>query len=936
MERSCDCFGMPMDINPGDPFDTLRIFDPETAAAVRTAIAERGLTVPFHQAAQLVELTIWGLAHEVSFGRAVAEGCLALSGPQNDAPLERYVKRVRSAGRRGPTFGKLMAVHLVPVLACRDDALLKRFLETVRIMDAKGTYTLNRPLEVMGSLLASGDRAAVEVYLDALQIAFSADLTYSQCQHFSLMLPRAVLAFPSVKRLRLLEQLRWVLRCDVYLAQPLINGLEKGLHLLSEQALGAFVRQGLEKARRDPELAKNYLSLDSRRGLEAFSQLQVAVSLQEVQARMNRYLLARTGRPLTVRPLTGLSKAMLGQRKQPPLACSDGTFIYLAEEIGSYERRSENLKLYQCLVKLESAYFEFGTFDFDFQKLLEHCPLPLPKPDRDIPVVNAAGARSDLDDFLDRFPDPVLALGLFTIFEHARIFHRLRRCYPGMIREYLPMLRKEARHLQSGNDANDLLTLLYNEAVLEEPPLNRPALTTAAGRCLDEMVALVTETAGNADTDVEGSARRLLSGYPVVERLLQSAGARCRPYDRELRVPFGRIVCPRLVHAANPEIERTAASITDYLNEKGIKVYKSLIRRHLSENRGRISREALAVLVRLSNDGAGAEGGDPDLSDLNLADVPGISDSLPPADGTDGAPASWYKEWDCRLGDYLNAHTRVVDRFLGEHQNDFYRRTLERHRGLVRRVRYSFELIRPEGLKLYRRWVEGDEFDYRALLDFALERKAGKTPSERLYIKRVKEIRDVAVLLLVDLSRSTANAVAGADAAVLDVEKEALVLFCEALEILGDVYAIAGFSGTGRLGVDYFHVKDFNEPMGDAVRNRINAMTPQRNTRMGAAIRHAAAQFDRVAAAVRLLVILGDGYPNDLDYRQRYAVEDTRRAISELRAARVHVHAITINIDPAHGTQLDALYGEIHHNLIADVTELPDKLLRIYGALTRS
>ena len=191
-------------------------------------------------------------------------------------------------------------------------------------------------------------------------------------------------------------------------------------------------------------------------------------------------------------------------------------------------------------------------------------------------------------------------------------------------------------------------------------------------------------------------------------------------------------------------------------------------------------------------------------------------------------------------------------------------------------------------------------------------------------------------MLLVDLSRSTSNSVSGSAATVLQVEKEAIVLFAEALQVVGDEFAIAGYSGTGRLGVDYFHIKDFSDPMSDAVKQRINAMTPQRNTRMGAAIRHAADQFQFVDASVRLLILLGDGFPNDTEYKQTYAISDTYKAISELRNADIHVHAITVNIDVRDSEQLDPVFGHVHHTCISDITELPDKLLRIYSTLTRN
>ena len=118
---------------------------------------------------------------------------------------------------------------------------------------------------------------------------------------------------------------------------------------------------------------------------------------------------------------------------------------------------------------------------------------------------------------------------------------------------------------------------------------------------------------------------------------------------------------------------------------------------------------------------------------------------------------------------------------MPELSGDFYTRTLKQHQGLVQNIRYAFELLRPEGLIRLRQWVEGDEFDYRALLEFVMDKKAGKIPSDRLYIKHIKQTRDVAVLLLVDLSRSTSNTVYNSKVTILSVEKEAIVLFCDCL-----------------------------------------------------------------------------------------------------------------------------------------------------------
>ncbi len=122
--------------------------------------------------------------------------------------------------------------------------------------------------------------------------------------------------------------------------------------------------------------------------------------------------------------------------------------------------------------------------------------------------------------------------------------------------------------------------------------------------------------------------------------------------------------------------------------------------------------------------------------------------------------------------------------------------------------------------------------------------------------------------------------------------------------------------------------------MDETVRMRIGAISAPRNTRMGAAVRHAAAALERVPARVRLLIVLGDGFPNDLGYKRRYAIEDTRRALVELKAKNIYTHAITVN--QAADPELDALYGHIHHSLISDVRQLPDKLVWLYGRLTRA
>lgn len=412
-----------------------------------------------------------------------------------------------------------------------------------------------------------------------------------------------------------------------------------------------------------------------------------------------------------------------------------------------------------------------------------------------------------------------------------------------------------------------------------------------------------------------------------------------------LQTPFDRRFSPEHFGAFHTTYQRMATELNRRLHDHAIQVFRSDLYQLLEHQDGRINSDDLHRLILSPVSGKGkkpaAENGLPDRSELlaellaellsELLKAWGMDPSLHP-DAKD-AHAFRYPEWDDTLGDYLSDRTRLLEREVRGADTGFYEKTLLAFHGFVRRIRHAFDLLKPEEITILRPWQEGDEFDYRALLDYAIDKKAGKMPSDRLYIKRIKQIRDVATLLLVDLSKSTANVVEGTDIRVLDVEKQAIVLLCEALTVVGDRFAIAGFSGNGPLGVDYYRIKDMDAPFDEPVKRRINAMAPQRNTRMGAAIRHAVACFRSVEARVRLLMVLGDGFPNDLDYKGAHAVEDTRRAVMEARTAGIHVKAITVNVSD--NSQLDRLYGSSHHTLIGDIRDLPNQLVRVYSALTR-
>jgi len=887
---------------------------PELAARVAERLARKAGAPDPALLERLASETIWALGVEISFGQAVAAGFSELIGSVTPERLDVFCRHVQAAAHAGPAQGRIMAESLPAVLQCGAANVLDGFLEAWRAMAQKGSHTLGEPLRALGRLLAAGDRPGAAAYLELLQETFTRDLTYEEGRRLSRALPRAALGLSVERRVWQLAELSRVVRTDHRLAEPFLTGLDKGLALLSETALKDFVSGALARYRRTPGLGMRHLALESRAGQEHCASLQVSVGFSQVRDRLQRYLRARTGLTLALRPLPEVAAAP--GLAPGALVCSDGHAIYLPVEIGRFARRQDNLALYALLVRLEACFHEFGTVDFDLEKALERCR---PYMGDAIPPDGKAG---DLDRFLGMFADKPLAADLFTVFELGRIRQRLVRYYPGLVRRHYPLLRREAQ-ADPGPGSGFLAGLFLRLALglPEEDCLGAGGAGTSAHATITAAFSAALDAGSPVEVCAELTARFFDT---ALKSCRMKGGCREPGAGPCWQTPFGWRPWPNPVMSGSLPFAPLAQAVRAALAQQGFKAYAADIRRRLAANAGGLSSQDVRELC-----------GAADLAGIGVDELLANGRSAPasPDESPETDPVFWYPEWDAALADYLPQHVRVRERTVAADGAGFYTDVLRRHYALVAQTRRAFERLRPESLKRLGQWVDGDEFDTRKLIELAVDRRAGEVPSERIYIKRVKDRREVAALLLVDISRSTANSVPGAGVAVLEIEKEAIVILCEALAALGDGFAVAGFSGAGRLGADYFRIKGFEEPLSDEVKGRIGAMQPQRNTRMGAAIRHAGRELEETPARVRLLMVLSDGFPNDADYRRQYAVADTRKAVSELSARHIRFHALTVNLpaDP----RLDELYGKARHHVISEVTELPGRLLRVYSALTR-
>jgi nitric oxide reductase NorD protein len=294
-----------------------------------------------------------------------------------------------------------------------------------------------------------------------------------------------------------------------------------------------------------------------------------------------------------------------------------------------------------------------------------------------------------------------------------------------------------------------------------------------------------------------------------------------------------------------------------------------------------------------------------------------------------------YPEWDYReqrmISDWVNLNERVLD----EQNPARAREILAGHAATLKRLTRGLEMQRPMRMAPLRRQMDGDELDTEAVIDFVADKRAGLSPKAFIYRRRAVRHRDTAVLLLADMSTSIMARHPGGDGKIVERVRSGLMLFAEAIDRIGDPCAIAGFASKQRDQVHYYWLKDFTEPLDDAVRGRIAGISGRLASRMGAAIRHSVRAMQRVSSQHRLLLILSDGRPADYDDGgdARYLHEDTRMAMKEAQDAGMHPFCITL--DPSGEEYLPAIFGPGHYTIVDRPDELPRRLPDIYLRLRR-
>ena len=740
---------------------------------------------------------------------------------------------------------------------------------------------------------------------------------------------------------------------------PAIRTLPRAFEEAGERRLLEWIARGRHIGRARPEAGVAFFALESRTSLRVLRHDDTGVNLDEVQEVLRKYIQMLSGWTSGIErqeffsyppALEAVSWGAGPSGSSGPLP---GDAIPLPARIDLFPTYEENFRLFRVLAMIQAGRREFGTYDFRLERFGEFIEsieslgllsLDTKDPKDSTDPTDSKGPTGGLSAFFACFPHPQVVEALFLLVETRRVTHRIGHAYRG--------LRSDLEWVDSVSLPSLLPETL--RALFATLPLpSQPSLT------------VYDSARWAADT-----YRRILSSLVMVQPQDQDPAS----FEAAL---FEKMTGDALI---DPDMTDDGPPPTEEMPE----LPQLTLEPEEDDDSGGapLSPEELKALLE-----AGIElnirQGKPDSLNpqgLYITDLDGKlpahsdPDTLLPENGTvvstgrrrerEEALTFFYDEWDYHIADYRTRWCRLREIMLAGDAGEFFAKTLGDYVALTPAIKAEFQRIRPEQYRLVRGLEDGQEFDLNAVITAVSDRRARLAPSPKVYTTKRQTERDVAALFLLDMSASTDEPVVEQDARdaqddsddwlaawkkkpvepqpkprrIIDVTKEALVLMAEALEEIGDAYAVYGFSGQGRDNVEFYHVKSFTEPLSPTIKGRIGAIEPKRSTRMGPAIRHSLEKLKDIACRVKLLVLLSDGFPQDMDYgtdrrSATYGIQDTMMALREADQAGVLTFCLTI--DKAGHDYLREMCAPSRYMVLEDVTSLPTELPKVYQRYIR-
>ncbi|MFQ5879004.1 MAG: hypothetical protein ACE5IZ_02360, partial [Dehalococcoidia bacterium] len=637
--------------------------------------------------------------------------------------------------------------------------------------------------------------------------------------------------------------------------------LKSAPHVLERIHLDDIARwhgYGQEILAASREGGEAYFRRESSRGEEILEALSSRLELSRVGEVLRLYCKALTGADISIHPTVALTEKGIGwvSMEQPS---TEGMAIYLPDAVEEHRDKSENFAIYKVYATHQAGHLEFGSFLFRFEA--PGNVFPTQRLQRERQRDGRRQPLTDIERFFDLFDDRQLAADIFTATEDTRLDHLIAREYAGIRSIYRRIQERE----------------LARRPSLEEMPLRQMAVenlirASLGGmeqvRCPQEVAPILGEAVTTllalqrSDATVEDAAEATLRIYQLLEQIPnvvddgmsdqqmtngddqqempppdQQQGQEA-PYQSPQPVDFRGEFKPELVQLLM-RLREESQQDDDQLSPLTPEQLKALLEKSVEisideVNQGDLDDSIDTFLANLLKEAeAQQEKQQPQKGDQPMGPL-----STP--DDERELPIQpryyYYDEWDFRAGDYKPRWCRVGEYHLGDGSVHFFDQTLMRYAALAEASRRQFEMLKPELFRKIKRLLDGEEYDLDAVIEFLVEKQAGVMPQGKVYWRRNKVERDVAVSFLLDMSASTdeeivkrdrrylsdddldddprryfswwmsrrAQDLASPPKRIIDLEKESTVLLIKALETIGDAYGIYGFSGYGRENVEFY------------------------------------------------------------------------------------------------------------------------------------
>ncbi len=667
------------------------------------------------------------------------------------------------------------------------------------------------------------------------------------------------------------------------------------LEKMDIEELETWTLKGIETAKELKNAGKAYFALESRSSIEMAEKFTGAISLKNVANVLRYYALGLSGNNFVIRSMASLPLQFDAQQMNPIIA---GNTIYLAPRMRIYENEEDNFRIYKLSVMHEVGHEKFSSSDIPLEQAHEIIEkikrkYPLPERENSLPEKEQNTETINLIDILSLFPNPTIAATITGLLEDARVEYMIMNTYRG-VRSELEEIRNKMLFMRPGPEKgiNEFM-----EGLLRISTGHAPVVET------DESIKIMLKKVNNLmdgifqrDSDTFTSLELAFDIYIILD---------------SYSGPLEQIEYNMLKNLTYRGMDIGATGPTDPMMTKP---YENVIKNFIPETE----------------------------SDLTADEErPKEQATKRPTKALD---KNWkmlgsyrYDEWDSNINDYRVEWSTVNEIEPVGGNTSYYNRALERYGNEISLLKSTFTLMKPEDFRKMKEQNDGTEIDIDAFTESLIAKKCGLNSDDGLYIRWDKHERDVATLFLIDVSASTRKILGSDGRSILDVEKDSLIIMSQALESIGDKYAIYAFSGKSREDVEYFVIKDFDEDQSDTVARRISILEPASNTRLGPAIRHSIKKLEQARARTKMLILLSDGEPYDRSrgedsYQGDLAQEDTRIAIEEGRTKGMHFFCITVDMNP--GDYLDNIFSDVGYTIIDDALALPEMLPLLYRRLT--